>query len=94
MLRPASDYDALRAGFRWEIPDRYNMGVAVCDGFGAAEPDRPAILEVSPEGGVMGGTRNTVHLIARDGSVETWPTLDKDEVARRLVERLAGMIAG
>ena len=50
--------------------------------------------DVSPEGGVMGGTRNTVHLIARDGSVETWPTLDKDEVARRLVERLAGMIAG
>ncbi|WP_430912039.1 AMP-binding protein [Methylobacterium sp. sgz302541] len=52
MLRPAPDYDALRAGFRWEIPDRYNMGVAVCDGFGAAELDRPAILEVSPEGGV------------------------------------------
>jgi phosphopantothenoylcysteine decarboxylase/phosphopantothenate--cysteine ligase len=49
---------------------------------------------VSPEGGVMGGTRNTVHLVSRDGSVETWPTLDKDEVGRRLVERFARILAG
>ncbi|GEP02057.1 bifunctional phosphopantothenoylcysteine decarboxylase/phosphopantothenate--cysteine ligase CoaBC [Methylobacterium oxalidis] len=45
--------------------------------------------DVSPEGGVMGGASNTVHLVARDGSVETWPTLDKDEVARRLVAHFA-----
>lgn len=44
--------------------------------------------DVSPEGGVMGGTRNTVHLVSADG-VETWPTMDKDEVARRLVETFA-----
>jgi phosphopantothenoylcysteine decarboxylase/phosphopantothenate--cysteine ligase len=44
--------------------------------------------DVSPEGGVMGGDRNTVHLVTA-GGVETWPTMDKDEVARRLVERLA-----
>ena len=44
--------------------------------------------DVSAEGGVMGGDRNTVHLVTADG-VETWPTLDKDEVARRLVARLA-----
>jgi phosphopantothenoylcysteine decarboxylase/phosphopantothenate--cysteine ligase len=42
--------------------------------------------------GVMGGTSNTVHLVARD-EVETWPTLDKDEVARRLVARFARMAA-
>jgi phosphopantothenoylcysteine decarboxylase/phosphopantothenate--cysteine ligase len=41
----------------------------------------------------MGGDRNTVHLVTADG-VETWPTLDKDEVARRLVERLATMAQG
>lgn len=52
MLRPASDYDALRAGFRWEIPERYNMGVAVCDRFGVAEPERAAILEAGPRGEV------------------------------------------
>ncbi|MDR7036316.1 phosphopantothenoylcysteine decarboxylase/phosphopantothenate--cysteine ligase [Methylobacterium sp. BE186] len=48
--------------------------------------------DVSPAGGVMGGQRNTVHLVSRDGSVETWPTLDKDEVARRLVEVFARML--
>ena len=48
--------------------------------------------DVSPEGGVMGGTANTVHLLGRDGSVETWPRLDKDEVGRRLVERFAALL--
>ena len=48
--------------------------------------------DVSPAGGVMGGTANTVHLLGRDGSVETWPTLDKDEVGRRLVERFATLL--
>ncbi|HYF53058.1 MAG TPA: bifunctional phosphopantothenoylcysteine decarboxylase/phosphopantothenate--cysteine ligase CoaBC [Salinarimonas sp.] len=46
--------------------------------------------DVSPEGGVMGGARNSVHLVSA-GGVETWPILEKDEVARRLVERLAAM---
>ena len=49
--------------------------------------------DVSPEGGVMGGERNTVHLVSADG-VETWPTLPKDEVARRLVARLTQMLDG
>jgi phosphopantothenoylcysteine decarboxylase / phosphopantothenate---cysteine ligase len=44
--------------------------------------------DVAPETGVMGGPRNTVHLVSRDG-IETWPTMDKEEVARRLVARLA-----
>lgn len=46
--------------------------------------------DVSAATGVMGGDRNSVHLIGRDGSLETWPVLPKDEVARRLVARLAG----
>ncbi len=49
--------------------------------------------DVGPAGGVFGGTRNTVHLVTREG-VESWPTLDKDEVARRLVRLLAGLIGG
>ncbi len=48
--------------------------------------------DVSPEAGVMGGDRNTVHLVSAAG-VETWPTLTKDEVARRLVAHLAGLHA-
>ena len=44
--------------------------------------------DVSPETGVMGGDRNTVHLVTPH-EVETWPTMGKDEVARRLVAKLA-----
>jgi phosphopantothenoylcysteine decarboxylase/phosphopantothenate--cysteine ligase len=36
----------------------------------------------------MGGDRNTVHLITAQG-VESWPELDKTQVARRLVQRAA-----
>ncbi|MGU3664399.1 bifunctional phosphopantothenoylcysteine decarboxylase/phosphopantothenate--cysteine ligase CoaBC [Methylobacterium sp. A49B] len=50
--------------------------------------------DVSAAGGVMGGLANAVHLIGRDGAVETWPRLDKDEVARRLIAHLATMSAG
>jgi len=47
--------------------------------------------DVSPETGVMGGDRNTVHLVGTD-SVETWPDLPKTEVARRLIAALAGRV--
>jgi phosphopantothenoylcysteine synthetase/decarboxylase len=39
-------------------------------------------------GDVMGGHRNRVHLITSEG-VEDWPEASKDEVARRLVRRIA-----
>lgn len=48
--------------------------------------------DVSPAGGVMGGTANTVHLVRRDGTVKTWPTLDKDEVGRRLIRHFADLL--
>ena len=48
--------------------------------------------DVSPQTGIMGGDRNTVHLITAQG-VESWPELDKDEVARRLMERAAERLA-
>ncbi len=41
--------------------------------------------------GVLGGTTNEVSLVTRAGT-EAWPRLDKVEVARRLVERLARML--
>lgn len=43
-------------------------------------------------GGVMGGARNAVHLVSAEG-VEDWPLLPKEEVARRLVARLAQLLA-
>jgi len=30
-MKPAANYDAMRAQHRWRIPERFNMGVAVCD---------------------------------------------------------------
>jgi phosphopantothenoylcysteine decarboxylase/phosphopantothenate--cysteine ligase len=39
-------------------------------------------------GDVMGGNRNRVHLVTGDG-VEHWPEMSKDEVARRLIERVS-----
>jgi phosphopantothenoylcysteine decarboxylase / phosphopantothenate---cysteine ligase len=48
--------------------------------------------DVSPAGGVMGGDRNTVHLVTADG-VESWPELDKAEVAHRLLARAVEWLA-
>ncbi|WP_416796459.1 bifunctional phosphopantothenoylcysteine decarboxylase/phosphopantothenate--cysteine ligase CoaBC [Ciceribacter azotifigens] len=45
--------------------------------------------DVSPETGVMGGTRNRVKLITKSG-IEEWPELDKDAVAERLAKWIAG----
>ena len=44
--------------------------------------------DVSTESGVMGGDRNTIHLVTAKG-VEHWPTQSKDAVATMLVERIA-----
>ena len=44
--------------------------------------------DVSPEGGVMGGDRNTVHIVTA-GGVESWPQMDKSTVAEELVARIA-----
>jgi phosphopantothenoylcysteine decarboxylase / phosphopantothenate---cysteine ligase len=44
--------------------------------------------DVSADKGVMGGERNLVHLVSASG-VESWPELDKREVARRLMEDFA-----
>jgi len=48
--------------------------------------------DVSPATGVMGGDRNTVHLLTRDGAeinVDSWPVMTKEEVASALVARIA-----
>lgn len=44
--------------------------------------------DVAPGTGTFGGDRNTIHLVTEKG-VETWPTMAKEEVARRLAERIA-----
>ena len=51
--------------------------------------------DVSPATGVMGGDRNTVHLLARDGAeirVDSWPIMTKEQVATELVARIASTV--
>jgi len=43
-------------------------------------------------GDVMGGTENCVHIVTEDG-VDSWDNLPKDEVARRLMEKIADALA-
>ena len=46
------------------------------------------IIANDVSGDVMGGARNRVHLVTRDG-VEDWPEMTKEEVSRRLIGRIA-----
>jgi phosphopantothenoylcysteine decarboxylase/phosphopantothenate--cysteine ligase len=55
--------------------------------------------DVSPASGVMGGDRNTVHLLTRDGDdigvdvrIESWPAMTKEQVATELVARIAAAV--
>ena len=55
--------------------------------------------DVSPDTGVMGGDRNTVHLLTRDGvggeiKAESWPVMSKEEVAAMLIERIVSAVTG
>ena len=54
--------------------------------------------DVSPASGVMGGDRNTVHLLTREDAgeidvdsinVDSWPVMTKEEVATALVAKIA-----
>lgn len=57
--------------------------------------------DVSPATGVMGGDRNTVHLLSRkndaqDGeiAVDSWPAMTKEQVAIELVAHIAKSLTG
>jgi phosphopantothenoylcysteine decarboxylase / phosphopantothenate---cysteine ligase len=48
--------------------------------------------DVSPATGVMGGDRNTVHLLTRHGNeidVDSWPVMTKEQVATELIAHVA-----
>ena len=51
--------------------------------------------DVSPALGVMGGDRNTIHLLTRDGAeieVDSWPVMTKEQVASELMARIASQV--
>lgn len=47
--------------------------------------------DVSTETGIMGGERNRVKLITKDG-IEDWPDMDKNSVAEQLAGKIATML--
>jgi phosphopantothenoylcysteine decarboxylase / phosphopantothenate---cysteine ligase len=49
--------------------------------------------DVSPATGIMGGDKNTVHLITAN-STEDWPEMDKKDVGTRLAARIAETLKG
>jgi phosphopantothenoylcysteine decarboxylase/phosphopantothenate--cysteine ligase len=52
--------------------------------------------DVSPATGVMGGDRNTVHLLSRkdgDIAVDSWPVMTKEQVAAELIAHVAKSVA-
>ncbi|WP_276120441.1 AMP-binding protein [Pararhizobium qamdonense] len=50
-MLPISDtYDNLRRDFRWQIPDKFNIGVAVSDAWAKRDPDRVCLQHFSPDG--------------------------------------------
>lgn len=63
MFLPESDsYERLIADFRWEIPERFNIGRAVADDWAGREPDRVALQAYSADGNhpilTFGGLRD------------------------------------
>ncbi|WP_136441429.1 AMP-binding protein [Pacificoceanicola onchidii] len=47
MLERGATYEALKAGFRWDLPERLNMAEQVCDGWAARAPERLALIDLS-----------------------------------------------
>src|SRR4051812_47832888 len=50
MLPEGTSYEEVRARFRWEIPERYNIGTDVCDRWAEREPGRTALVLAETDG--------------------------------------------
>ena len=50
MLPEATSYEDLAARFVWQVPERYNIGVDICDKWADADPERTAIIAISEDG--------------------------------------------
>jgi phosphopantothenoylcysteine decarboxylase / phosphopantothenate---cysteine ligase len=80
---------ALVIGFAAETQNVEENGRAKLERKGA---DMIVANDVSPETGIMGGSRNSVKIISETG-IDAWPDLDKDEVATRLAALIAERLA-
>ena len=75
MLPQAESYEELIAGFRWDVPEHYNIGIDVCDKWAEADGDRLALIHKASDGEVSHLTFEQVrrssnrcaNLLARNG---------------------------
>jgi phosphopantothenoylcysteine decarboxylase/phosphopantothenate--cysteine ligase len=79
---------ALVIGFAAETSDIAENARAKLERKGA---DFIVANDVSAETGIMGGARNQVSIVSRDG-IEHWPDMDKAEVAEKLVSMIAARL--
>ncbi|MEM7723561.1 MAG: AMP-binding protein [Pseudomonadota bacterium] len=49
-FKAPEDWASLRAGFRWNVPDRFNIATACCDFWAVDQPDRTAIIHLTRDG--------------------------------------------
>lgn len=52
MLTPKATFQQVRDSFRWQIPERYNIGTDICDKWADRDPDRLAIIDVGDKGAI------------------------------------------
>lgn len=50
MLPTIENYDELYRAFEWQIPEKFNIGVAVSDAWAEREPERICLQHFSPDG--------------------------------------------
>ncbi|MGI8570516.1 MAG: bifunctional phosphopantothenoylcysteine decarboxylase/phosphopantothenate--cysteine ligase CoaBC [Methylocella sp.] len=87
--RRSKDRPALVVGFAAESEELVENAQAKLT---AKNCDMIVANDVSRASGVLGGENNKVLILTKNGK-ESWPWMTKQEVARRLVARLAAMLA-
>ncbi|MGR3341906.1 MAG: AMP-binding protein, partial [Paracoccaceae bacterium] len=50
LIRDIGNWAAMRARFRWNVPERFNIAEACCDSWARARPEKTALIHVSTDG--------------------------------------------
>ncbi|WP_186388691.1 acyl-CoA synthetase [Stappia sp. TSB10P1A] len=75
MLPEATSYEDLAARFAWQVPERYNIGLDICDKWADVDPERTAIIAISEDGrrevisfaALKALSNRVANLLCRDG---------------------------
>ncbi len=106
MLPGKMSYQDLVERFRWNVPERYNIGVDMCDKWADREPDRLALINVRPDGsaenfsyGAFRSASNRLANLLRDRGIGRgdrvallMPQAPEVPLAHIAVYKLAGII--